>query len=258
MAIFWTMAIVMLVGFVLLRLMPAVVKLAVSVSLAFAAGYIAAAVLGGESTNDENLGQILSFAFFLPIALIVFRLTRHLSFDIFESKAPSRPLRMDKLEPVEVFAPRPTARPPAAAKQSGGFREFLGLRRVADVTPAQVDLNWAALLEIAGGSTLRITLARRSCERLLAAAASGKTFDDPHELVNFVRKRVPEAIASCLRDIGEASGEVRLASIEDLVEVLEETAAEAEKLLARRVSSGNFDLAVMRQRLRAMAGKGPT
>jgi hypothetical protein len=120
-------------------------------------------------------------------------------------------------------------------------------------------MAWEALQRAAPEQSARISVARRSASRLLAASASPNPPPDPGELTNLIRKHVPPAIDSALAEAATQQGAARLQTLETLVETLEDIAAEAERLMASRSGSreGNRDVALLRRRLQAMERRGP-
>jgi hypothetical protein len=118
---------------------------------------------------------------------------------------------------------------------------------------------WDALLRSAPDHAARITVARRSASRLLAASASPNPPPDPGELTSLIRKHVPPAISSALAEAATEQGPARAQTLETLVDTLEDIAAEAERLIASRSSTrdGNHDVALLRRRLQNMDRRGP-
>jgi len=118
---------------------------------------------------------------------------------------------------------------------------------------------WTALARATPDQSARIAVARRSATRLLRAAASPNPPEDPGEMVNLIRKHVSPAIRSALAEAASQTGPARTATLETLVDTLEDLAAEAERVLASRsrTSDGNREVAVLRRRLEAMERRGP-
>ncbi len=145
------------------------------------------------------------------------------------------------------LAPAPATALPAATDR----RRFWQRANPAQLPGAAA---WDALGRAATDQAARIAVARRSAARLLAASASPNPPADPGELASVIRKHVPAAIDSALAEAASQQGATRTATLETLVDTLEDIAAEAERLIASRSDSreGNREVALLRRRLEAM------
>jgi hypothetical protein len=154
-------------------------------------------------------------------------------------------------------APPAPAPPAAAAPDRRRFWQRAAPGQLPGQLPGQT--AWETLQRAAPEQSARISVARRSASRLLAASAGPNPPPDPGELASLIKKHVPPAIDSALAEAATQQGAARLQTLETLVETLEDIAAEAERLMASRSGSreGNRDVALLRRRLQAMERRGP-
>jgi hypothetical protein len=95
---------------------------------------------------------------------------------------------------------------------------------------AEAEADWAAV---------RISVARRSCERLLA-----RTDEPGHEVAAAIRRNIPNAVKSGIEELQGLSASQRRARLEKLVEVLEGYAVLAEQCHDEGLKSSGSQLDV--------------
>jgi hypothetical protein len=146
-------------------------------------------------------------------------------------------------------------REPAAARLS--LIERLGLTRAARERRAAAQCNfemenaWSSLVEEAGFARSRIAVAKRSCDRYLGDAMAAPLNPDAAIYRLVLEKRVPEMIRRRILLCEPASPAERRRLLEDLVDQLEQIAAESERRTTR-LETPNFDeLEIERAYLRA-------
>lgn len=197
---------------------------------------VAVGALAAANADQLQISTITAIAFFVPTFLLV-------------RKAPREPGNLGRGKQAG-----PSNKPPAAEAPRGAW--FAAFRRKQQ--SQSFDDAWAALLEEAPWAANRLSVARRGCEQLRENLNERELNPETHDLLVFMRKRIPEFIGAQLQLARVASGTERSAILTDLIDLLERYAADCERRAHERLGIKESKATTLRARIEEYLASGPT
>lgn len=235
-------------------------RLLLALSAATVGGILVAVVVAEWPEYDPLASGLLAGALLLPAGLVgAIRFTRRGGNA--SQSAVSRTLVVDSAG-GSAATPKPANRSttdePMSPAGGGDGRGWFGIRgKAAPEEAAQeaLDAAWSEIAVRADWAMSRIAVARASCTRLLRQADAASLNLEANEWAVVIRRRVPGLVRLYLDQHQDTAARDREGLLEDVVETLEQIAAEADRRSRRAHGAGREAFDLLRMHIANRAGR---